>query len=466
MKNIKLMKKYILYILLVVPFLFFSCNKDTVDLLEENLGGPRVHQTDFISGDEATRSSFEFDGSKLVFGWEAKDNVGIFTTAAKPYAPVTRADGSSFDGESASSSAGESSNGSNTVGNDGNNSVDSDNDKSEVVETTDGLIIPDNNNPETIHPEYSNTGLYLTDPEKSNQVKYGCIGIKAGAQSAVIYSSDGGFAWDENSRWTAYYPLKTTSEKYNKIEFDFSGQKQVGFVNMTAYYNKNMSTYRASERIACKHISDADIMISPETGLNNGGMLFEMRHVGAIARFFLVFPKDKAYKLVKLQLICESKIFYTKGQYNLKSRPYKAYASDGDYGLTLVGANKTNSQVQPLGDATNMLELEFEPEKVKIDTEASDGDCLIAYLMMYPVTYKQSQHGNLYAYVTAIDPITNEEIHFITEPLANKDMVSGRYYQWTTYADPQDGLYPIELTATLLPWQDIVGSGIETDLEK
>lgn len=435
------MKIYKIYILLAFQILFFSCNKDTADLLDEEFDGPSVSQSGFLPGDKATRSSFEFDGSKLVFSWSVSDAVGIYTTAAKPF--VSRATTSDGQATSEGESVGETDSG---------------------YSSNDGLITPTENE-ETRHPEYDNTGLYYTDPEKQNQTKYVCTGIKEGAQTARI-ASQGGFDWDENSRWTAYYPCEENPKKYDAHTFDFSGQKQIGFVNMTAYYSNKMSIYRASEHEACKHIAAADVMISPETSFESGRIRFEMRHIGAVARFFLVLPKDNAYKLEKLQLICESKIFYTKGQYSLKSRPYKANASDGDFGLTLVGANKANTQVQPLGDATNMLELEFDPEKVKIDTEASDGDCLIAYLMMYPITYSQSQHGNLYAYVTAIDPTTDQEVHFVTKPLADKDMLSGKYYQWTTFANPQDGLYPIELTATLLPWQDIVGSGIETDLEK
>lgn len=441
------MKKYILYILLVVPFLFFSCNRDTVESIEEN-EAPRVHQTDFVPGDEVTRSSFEFDGSKLVFGWEATDKVGIFTTASKPIAPTTRADGETSVNDSESDSGSSS-----------------DNEGASNVVTNDGLIIPDNNRPETIHPEYDAKGLYLADPNKSNQVNYNCIGIKEDAQTAVIFSSDGGFAWDENSRWTAYYPLKVTSEKFNNIDFDFSDQTQKGVVDMTAYYNNtDKTTYRLSERQACKHISDADIMISPETGLNNGGMFFEMRHVGAIARFFLLLPEKKAYKLQKLELICESKIFYTAGKFSLKSKPYNAAATDGDFGLSLVRNGNTASQVEHTGEPTNRLELKF--DQLTMNPAKEYGNYLVAYLMMYPITYKSSNHGDLFAYITAIDPETGNEVHFVTAPLADKDMISGRYYQWKSRTTEDDGLYPIELTATLLPWQDIVGSGIQTDLEK
>lgn len=429
-------------ILFLITAILCVCCKESDELLPEaNYEGPSVSQSDFIPGDLATRSSFEFDGSKLVFSWNVNDAIGIYTTAAKPIS--TRA--TSYQEGTVSEGTSES----NTD-----------------VETNEGLIIPNDNDPSTIHPERE-SGLYYTAPEKQNQTKYVCFGTKDGAQTAKIYSQ-GGFDWDENARWTAYYPCKTNPEKYNELTFDFSGQKQTGFVDMTYYYTAGqMANYRANEHEACRHIAEADVMISPETSFSNGGIRFEMRHIGAVARFFLIFSNQKKYKIKKLQLICESKIFYTAGKYSLKSRKYNSQAVDGDYGLTLVGSGKENSQITPDGEKTNMLELDFDPEKVIVNNGGVYSYFLIAYMMMYPITYTQAEHGNLYAYVTAEDPDNpTQDMHFVTAPLADKDMVSGCYYQWLTAANPQDGLYPIELTATLLPWQDIVGSGIETDLEK
>lgn len=436
---------YKIHILIISLLLLCACSKEANDVLPEtDYDGPSVHQSDFVPGDVATRSSFEFDGSSLLFSWVPSDAVGIYTTAAIPLS--TRA----TDTQEGAVSEGSSS-------------------SDVIVDTNDGLIIPDSDDPTTIHPELQSIGLYYTDPKKQNQTKYVCTGTKEGAQTARI-ASQGGFDWDENSRWTAYFPLKNVQQKYNEINFDFSGQKQTGFVDMTYYYvnrTTNKPTYRAQEREACKHIANADVMISPETKFEYGKIRFEMRHIGAVARFFLIFPKEKQYKVKNLKLICESPIFYTAGKYSLKSRVYKSNATDGDFGLSLVAKNKVDSQVQPVGDKTKMLELDFDPEKVIVNNGGQYSYYLIAYLMMYPITYTQAEHGNLYAYVTAEDPDNpTQDIHFVTAPLADKDMVSGSYYQWLTAANPQDGLYPIELTATLLPWQDIVGSGIETDLEK
>ena len=89
--------------------------------------------------------------------------------------------------------------------------------------------------------------------------------------------------------------------------------------------------------------------------------------------------------------------------------------------------------------------------------------------MTFPITYDPEIHGNLFAYVTAYkqSESADKEYHFVSKPLDEKKvMQSGHYYQWTSSTHADDGLYPIELTATLLPWQEIVGAGIEMDLEK
>lgn len=445
------MKRYLAtYLTLLLFFILSSCSSGSNELIteeeynhwfpqpvEEFEEGTLVRHSPFVAGDDATRSSFEFDGSSLIFQWEIGDALGIYSTAAKP-TPIPSVS-----------------------------------EEEEAKYNYDGLIKPTDAT-DTHHPDYTDAlGWCFTDHSKQSQARYVCTETKNGAQTARIFSTgNGGFDWDETNRWTAYYHFNQTygnleQYTYKSLPFDFKNQKQIGFVNMTAYYNNETLNYRKSEFEACRHIGKADVMISPETSFTNGNRIcFEMRHVGAVARFFLVVPKDKAYKLKKLQLICESKIFYESGEFSLKSHPYNSSAADGNYGLNLDASGKDGSQIKPTGEKTKMLELEFDPEKVVIDKNASDGDCLIAYIMMYPITYKQAEHGNLYAYVTAIDPDTSKEVHFVTEPLADKDMVSGRYYQWTTFADPGDGLYPIELTATLLPWQDIVGGNIDTDLTK
>lgn len=432
---------YKVHILTLSLLVLCACSKEVNDVLPEiEYEGPSVHQSDFVPGDVVTRSSFEFDGNKMIFSWLPSDAVGIYTTAAKP-----------LETRSTSTQEGTTSEGS----------------SSSNVGTNDGLIIPTDDE-RTRHPE-NEAGFCYTDPKTQSQTKYVCTSTKDGAQTARI-ASQGGFDWDENGRWTAYFPLKEPQQYYDDLTFDFAGQKQEGFVDMTNYYvnsEANRLKYREEESKACTHIAKADVMISPETKFEYGKIRFEMRHIGAVARFFLIFPKEKKYRVKNLKLICESPIFYTSGKYSLKSRIYNSNATDGDFGLSLVGKDKADSQVTPIGSPTKMIELDFDQEKVIVNNGGQYSYYLIAYLMMYPITYNYVDHGNLYAYVTAVDPDNpSQDMHFVTDCLDSKEMVSGKYYQWLTAANPQDGLYPIELTATLLPWQDIVGSGIQTDLEK
>ena len=180
-----------------------------------------------------------------------------------------------------------------------------------------------------------------------------------------------------------------------------------------------------------------------------------------MARFFLLGPK-KDLKIKTLRLICDSKIFYTGGTFNLTSREYK---NDESKGLALVGDDAPLQMSPDEVTLTNNLELKFEGGKMKYDPKDKYSNYFVAYLMMYPITYKQKEHGNLFVYVTAKDKDGNE-VNFVTEPLADKTMKSGLYYQWTSRTNEQNGLYPIQMTATLKPWEELVGGDISADLEK
>ncbi len=438
--------RHIALLFLLLQMLASCSSEDVVpgNDLPSDWTGAVIHRTGFEAGDAVTRSSLIFGEGGLKFSWERGDKLGMFTTAACPQKTE------------------------------------------EGTYSFDGLINPN----DAGHPEwanlwhYANTektddALFRTDPTKQQQTQYNCTSVRDGGLYARIdEAGTSTFDWDveheDLTRWTiysphdaAYTPFGTAPQYYNHLRFDYTGQTQTGKVNMGAYYRATTSnkyddpTYKASEASACAHLGKKDYNISAETKFRLPTTVFYVRHIGAVARFFLLAPA-KSLEIVSLRLICDSKIFYTGGYFDLTSREYK---DDETKGLALVGDNGT-AQMQPDETTlTNNLELKF--EKVNIDYDASDkySNYLVAYLMMYPITYKKAEHGNLFAYLTAKDSEGNE-LHFVTEPLADKTMKSGLYYQWTSRTNEQEGLYPIEMTATLKPWEDIVGGDMSTDLEK
>lgn len=449
------MKQLTIYITSIIILLLTSCSSsddfedpnirfpsdDTWH--EEVLDGPSATIKPFIPGDAVTRSSLVFDSQSLIFGWnEAEDELGIYPTAKD----VSK------------------------------------------IETTDGLL-----NPEieaNKHVSYKQDhNIWRTDPEKAVQMQF--ITKKeddnnqSGSQTIrIVNNSDQNFHWDDIVRWSAYYPYSKDDvqqgkddikESYVSRTFDFTNQVQNGLVNISAFKKgtaedtnpgKTNAAYRASEAIACAHLGTKDVLISPEMTWSGSRINFQMRHVGSVIRLYLLAPKENLI-IDDIKLICDSKIFYEKGKFTLKSHPYVDNAAQ-DYGVKL-DLKSEDCQIEPIEESkTNMLELKFQENSAKTIYDAGDSykRYITAYLMTYPITYNSATHGNLYAYVTAHRDGESTKVHFVSNALENKTMQSGRYYQWTSATHLQDGLYPIELTATLLPWQDIVGAGINTDLEK
>lgn len=404
--------KYLTYIAIVIAILM-ACSKENIPTLpdfpnddnwkEEIMNGASATVKRFEPGDEVTRSTFNFTGQGYVFGWTAGDKIGLY--------PTTNNDGP-------------------------------------------------------------------VDPEHSSQSLFICQG--SSSQTTKIDYSDGNFVWDEIVRWTAYFPYSQgkEDETYANRTFSFKNQTQQALPEIGKYFdyedatnpedrNKYLNEYQLTEAKACKHLGDFDVMISPETQWVEGTRInFQLRHVGSFARFYLT--KIEAGLVIKdIKLICDKAIFYEGGTFNLSSHPYNADAPN--FGVDL-NRESDNCQISPSGDPVKMLQLNFTNTCVtkKTGTNNNWGPYVVGYLMMYPITYNPATDGNLFAYVTAYRQGDNSanEIHYVSVPLAAKTMESGKYYQWNAATHPDDGLYPIEMTATLKSWQEIVGAGIETDLEK
>lgn len=426
--------KYTFPFIALLLLLLSSCNSNEDVIVEDgsNYTGALVQQDVFQAGDQVTRSTLIFGDGGLKFDWVYGDEIGMYATAKHPTTDAEK-DGLIIENQSGSDS--------------------------ESVSTT------------------VTSGFYPTDPTKTQQAHYKVIRPASSNMIAKIEmdaSGNDAFDWDTqdgNTRWTVYAKynsifVPTEGKTYNALPFDFTNQTQKGLVDMNSYYTAggyNSVAYANSEKTACEHIGEKDVLISSETQFTLPRTIFHMRHLGAVARFFLLAP-DKDMTLKSLKLICDKKIFYEKGTFDLSTHPY---AEDDTKGIRLVGDEAPLQMAPQEATLTNNLELKF-ANGVKINETTTSNpysNYLVAYLMMYPITYNAATDGNLYVYVTAEDS-DDKEIHFVSEPLANKTMRSGYYYQWTARTHEQDGLYPIELTATLLPWQDIVGSGIPTDLEK
>lgn len=412
----------------IVLAMLVACTKD--EMTEGLEKGAFVTRPDFTDGGEPTRSTFIFDDDILKFSWGKGDQLGLYPT----YQLARQAD-------------------------EENQILARDPGKTDPLSTQQGLFVCTEGGDNTVH----------IDP--------------SGEQAD-------NFSWADGYLRTAYYPYKasndpnaTTKVFYNAIPFDFSGQVQSGYVDMTAYYvgtgSKNTNEtkpgytnqeYRDSEAKACAHLGKYDYMVSPEVQNNSGHIRFPLHHIGAIARFFLLAPEEQMI-LRSLKLVASKPIFYTRCTVDLSSmRCNPGAANDG---LHLLPASEYEGEPQIHPDEsskTAMLELKFPegPENMVKTLKQSEkvyGNYLIAYLMMYPVNTADAKE--LYVYldaetIGADGKPTGVIKHYRTDNIntTTKNMFSGKYYQWTYRTLDDD--HPIELTATVIPWQDVVGGNIST----
>lgn len=434
--------RYISYLIALLT-LFTACSTENdvtsgVDLptfpgdenwKEEVMEGASVTVKGFEPGDLVSRTSLIYNGQSLVFSWKSTDWIGLYPTAK---------DLSSTPGA-----------------------------------TLDGLY----SQSEGPHPS-DDPNVYRVKP-LFTQSQFNCVGSTT-QTSRITNGSSTEYFWDEIVRWSAYCQYKDEDKvkdnNYIKRHFSFAGQKQGALAEVGEYFdyedatteeekNLHLSRYNESETKASMHLGDFDVLISPETKWENNYINFQMRHIGAIARIYLRSIEENLV-IKNIKLICDKPIFYENGFFNLISHPYDEAKKNENYGVDL-DQTSTGCQIRPEGDAVNMLQLDFDETCVTKKSGNGWGPYVVAYLMMYPIKYDNTTDGKLYAYVTAYKQgeDSSKELYYVSDPLSSKTMKSGKYYQWSSAAKPDDHL-PIELTATLLPWQDIVGSGIKTDLEK
>lgn len=323
--------------------------------------------------------------------------------------------------------------------------------------------------------------------DHSQQIEFKIPSNGANGQVATANSVKD-FIFNSQYGYTAYFPYKANNSRYDAIPFNFSNQTQKGYVDMGAYYTGNKyddPIYKASETKACQHLVGVDVLISPEMKeKENGRMYFRMRHIGAIARFFLLTPAKKL-KIKELKLISNNKIFSESGTVTLASHSYDPTALPSPTPLPLVNTNKEGADIHNYGvclpqfanhqlsvvetDKTDHLTLKFNDGTSNgvwtlygtgTNESTRYGNYFMSYMMMYPI--ETTADDNVYIYVTAEDE-SGKEVYFRTGKLAPKSMYSGYVYQWTERTTEDT---PIELTATLQSWQEVASGAIETDLEK
>lgn len=264
------------------------------------------------------------------------------------------------------------------------------------------------------------------------------------------------YSFNHEQYWVAYCPYlcnntangRTKVTKYNDINLTYTGQNQL--VNATDD-GKNPKELTEARRIevetqACKHIGEYDYLISgwsqpDETEFTT----FHFQHVGGVVRFYLRFPEGsfggagKVGTVKSMRVVCKENKFASDARLAIK--PYSATGSSYE----VLSATKTDNQLLTFGQNGTGVTV-------------PDHAYFIAYMQFFPF---ELDLNSCKIYFTVL--VDGVERYFVTkETLPSKDTVAklgaGQAVQWST----GDFFEPIELTATLTPWQDIYGGTIST----
>lgn len=257
------------------------------------------------------------------------------------------------------------------------------------------------------------------------------------------------YSFDQEHYWVSYSPRMCVEgtngrkivEDYNNIELTYSGQRQTVNATPAGKAPTAANGYGdASEKAATAHLGAYDFLISdPAQPDETGFTTFKFKHVGSTVRFYMLFPeggfggKGCTAKIKTMELISNSNILVDKA--TLCINP-----AGGTPSYTQKSTTTTKSLLLNLGTDANGLII-------------PDNGYLIAYMEMHPVNVPNK---DCFLFVTA--EVSGKEKYFKSLPLPALNIGAGSLYQWST----RDFLEPIELTATLLPWQDIVAGNIST----
>lgn len=272
------------------------------------------------------------------------------------------------------------------------------------------------------------------------------------SSTAKFYN--GFFSFDSDKYWVAYSPYKIiTSEglfkkplSRDEIIITYKGQKALS--NGTPNGLKpSANTTMESEARASSHLGTYDYMISdPIKTAEEGAMTFHFKHIGSTMRLYMQFPEwsfggpGKNGKVKSLRVLTPNEnLIVSDAILQINDNP-----SGTDASYTVKERTYTdNIELKFLGDDGTGIVV-------------PDNGFLISYMEFFP-TKIPSENALLHLTVE----VDGVEKYFRSKWMTAVNIGSGYIYQWTAKQYDE----PIELTATLQSWQDIV-TGLSTDLEK
>lgn len=273
---------------------------------------------------------------------------------------------------------------------------------------------------------------------------------------ARFYNND--FVANTVNYWVAYAPYKCNITEdggrkkifsYDNINLTYKGQKQIHNATPQGKMPTAANGYgQASEALACNQLADYDYIVTTPTHPAEEGetMHLTFKHIGATVRCYMLLPEGcfggagKTGMLTSMSIVCKEPKLVT--DVKLEINQYDTYQSNGKQTYSQIGGVTTSK----------ILTLDL-PGPQGNGIEVIDHGYFISYMEFYPSNFAEK---DCYILLTAnVDGVTK---YFRSQPLPEKNMKAGYFYKWSTNEFDE----PIELTATIAPWEDISGGTINT----
>lgn len=282
-------------------------------------------------------------------------------------------------------------------------------------------------------------------PERKSQAIYNVLGGNSSELRRKFEPAEGVSAIARTTEYVAHHPvIQSGKQGYTNIPFSYLGQVQSAAVEMCYYpfssnMNPNVDAYIASEKTAAAHLSPKDYLASPKQTTDElANILFDMKRMGAVVRFYIKAPNDlknepkKEVVFEELQLVNNTAVFpgfMTKGFMNLDTHAYEHAETSRVLSLSFGGGL----------DMTATSKCVY-----------NNVGYIVAYMMMAPINL--TLYDACVLYLVGHDK-DGKKYYYKAENLAKPDLTPNKFYQWTISNADEDT--PIEFSEiTVEEWRE------------
>lgn len=254
-----------------------------------------------------------------------------------------------------------------------------------------------------------------------------------------------------NSQYVAYMPYDANhSVNYTNIPVSYTGQRQTKPVDFSNYWNnKTDADYKVSQQDASAHLSQYDYLCGGvTTSDDNGSILFDLKRMGAIVRFWIRINPKKNFVYDELQLVNKSKEFITEATMNAEAKTLTPTATGKSHVMTLklgeenVGFDMTDQT----NDGTKSTTPFYDWYNGKYT------GYIMAYMMLAPIDLQGDDVENCELYLVAHERGTENKHYFKATGLSKPNLQQNSFYKWTIVPEEDN---PIEFSdITVEEWRE------------